>query len=131
MLNSIASQHIHSPRNFGELAGATHVGLSGTPGDGPHIRLWFIVKKQSATFFDALITKASYEANGCFSSIASASVVAQMLMGRTVGQAVGLDASDVDILLGGLPEGKGYCAQMAVDAIQNAFQQFAAEKNDD
>ncbi|MEQ1822911.1 MAG: iron-sulfur cluster assembly scaffold protein [Fimbriimonadaceae bacterium] len=67
------------------------------------------------------IEDAAYRSNGCFASIASASVVAEMLKGRTVEQALSLEPQDVNVLCGGLPEGKGYCAEMAVEAIQNAL----------
>ncbi len=114
MLSAIAAQHVHSPRNVGPLEGFTHFGQAGTPGDGPYIQLWFRVE-------DNLIVEARHKANGCFSSIASASVVAETLRGRAVTQALSLNAHDVDVLLGGLPEGKGYCADMAVAAISDAF----------
>lgn len=114
MLSAIAAQHVHSPRNVGPLEGATHFGQAGTPGDGPYIQLWFLLEGDR-------IMDARHKANGCFSSIASASVVAETLRGRIVQQALNLDAKDVDVLLGGLPEGKGYCAEMAIAALRDAL----------
>lgn len=114
MLSAIAAQHVHSPRNVGPLESATHFGQAGTPGEGPYMQLWFRVESQT-------IVEARHKANGCFSSIASASVVAEVLKGRTIAQALSLTSRDVHALLGGLPEGKGYCADMAIAAVQAAF----------
>jgi NifU-like protein involved in Fe-S cluster formation len=116
MLSAIASQHVHSPRNVGPLEGATHFGQAGTPGDGPYVQLWFIVEA-------GVIQKAAHKTNGCFASIASASVLAEVLQGRQVEHALTLSPSDVSNLLGGLPEGKGYCAEMAITALNSAFEE--------
>ncbi len=138
MISAIAAGHIHSPRNVGPLEGATHYGQSGIPGEGPYIQLWFILSpipllsgegserselgRGSPPQSNALrIEDAAYRSNGCFASIASASVVAEMLKGRTVEQALSLEPQDVNALCGGLPEGKGYCAEMAIEAIRNAL----------
>lgn len=67
------------------------------------------------------IVRATYESNGCPSSIACASAAAELLVGRTIDQARKLTGRDLLLLLGGLPEGKGHCADMAVVAVQNAF----------
>lgn len=111
----LASEHIHTPRNAGRLGNATHVGVGGTPGEGPYIRLHLIVSV-------GIIRRASYECNGCPSSIAASSVVAQILTGRTLTQASELESKDVLLILGGLPEGKEYYAEMAVTALKNALQ---------
>lgn len=121
VLSPIAAQHVHSPRNAGRLEGATHVGVSGTPGDGPYVRIWLIVK-------DKTIVAATYECNGCPSSIAASSMAAQVLIGRSVDKALLLEARDLLLLLGGLPEGKEYYAEMAVEAFKNALQEEEQER---
>lgn len=115
MLSAIAAQHVHSPRNLGPLDGATHFGQSGAPGDGPYVQLWFNVDR-------GVIRDARHKSNGCFASIAAASVVAEVLQGRRVSQALSLEPSDVSALLGGLPDGKQYCAELAIAAIRSAFE---------
>lgn len=148
MLSAIAAGHVHTPRNVGPLEGATHYGQSGIPGEGPYIQLWFKITPalpivgrgqgegsggEGAFLSNSeaqtpelppnapKIEDAAYRSNGCFASIASASVVAEMLKGRTVEQALSLEPQDVNTLCGGLPEGKGYCAEMAIEAIRNAL----------
>lgn len=54
MLSSIAADHVQRPRNAWPLEGATHTGLSGSPGDGPHVQIWLFIDGE-------VIRKATYE----------------------------------------------------------------------
>ena len=94
---------------------ADRIGLAGVPGDGPHVKLWF---KLDGT----KIIKASYHTNGCPSSIACASAVCELAIGREVEKIMLLEATDLVTFLGGLPEGKGYYADLAVKAMVNALE---------
>lgn len=90
------------------------MGVGGTPGEGPYARLYLRVA-------ESVIVQAGYECNGCPSSIASSSIVAQIITGRSVQQALLLTPQDVILLLDGLPEGKGYYADLAIEALQNSL----------
>jgi len=118
VLSAAAAKHVSEPRNVGPLEGATHEGIAWAPwllpGDGPYIKLWLHIK-------GGRIVAARYQANGCPSSIACGSMVAQILTGRSVEEAGRLGPHDLILLLGGLPEGKEYCAEMAVTALGNAL----------
>lgn len=111
MLSPIAADHVNSLRNVGPLDSATHVGRIGIAGDGPHMTLWF-------ELVEGRIKRAAWSTHGCPSSIACASMAAQILTGRTLEQALSLTSRDLDLLLGGLPDGKGACADMAIAAVQ-------------
>ena len=84
------------------------------PGDGPFVILWFDVH-------GSVIAKAAWSTNGCPTSMACASMAAEILTGRTIEQALLLTATDIALLLRGLPEGKGDCADRTVSAIRAAF----------
>ncbi len=114
MFTAIVQDHVHNPRNTGLLENATHHGVAGVPGDGPYMLMWFEVT-------EGTIVRASYDTYGCPSAIASGSVSAEILQGRTISQALLLDATDIQRLLGGLPSGKEHCAQLVVDTIRDAF----------
>lgn len=121
MLSQTIIDHFYNPRNSGVLASATHKGIAGTPGDGPYVVLYFIVA-------DDRIVKATYETYGCPVVVTCASLVAELFTGKTVEQALKVDSNDLILLSGGIPEGKAYCPQLAVDALNNAF---AKEINQD
>lgn len=114
MFTAAVADHVHNPRNCGEMANATHYGQCGIPGDGPYVQLWLRIES-------GRILKATYNTNGCPAQIASASMAAQLLSGRTIEQALLIEARDIELLLGGLPEGKGHCPQMAVEALKSAL----------
>lgn len=112
MLSAIAAQHVSFPRNAGKIDNATHLGVGGVPGEGPYVRLWLTIQ-------DGIIKKVGYECNGCPSSIAASSMVAQLATGRSMQQLSLLEPSDLLLILGGLPEGKEHYAELAVQALKN------------
>lgn len=114
MFSALAIEHIAVPRNVGPLEGATHKGVAGTPGDGPHMILWFQVE-------NGCIRKATYATYPCPAAVASGSITATLLTGRTIEQALRLTAEAVICVLQGLPEGKEECAHLAANAVQAAF----------
>jgi hypothetical protein len=50
-------------------------------------------------------------------------MTAKLVTGRGVEQALRLTGQDVVLVLGGLPEGKGHFADMAVSALRSALEQ--------
>lgn len=114
MFSALALDHINTRRNIGPMEGSTHYGVSGVPGEGPYVELWFRVA-------DSSIEECRYKTNGCPTSIASASVVASLLAGKSVQVALSVNEHDIAVLLGEIPEGKEDCPQRVVDAIQAAL----------
>lgn len=115
MLSTTAAQHVTSPRNAGKIENATHLGVGGVPGDGPYVRLWLAIEGET-------VKQVGYECNGCPSSIAASSMVAQIATGRSLQQISMLEPSDLLLILGGLPEGKEHYAELAVQALKNPIQ---------
>ncbi len=107
-------------RHTGPLAGATHTGVAGAPGDGPYMELWFEVS-------DRVIKRAAFRTYGCPAAMACGSMTAQLATGRTVEQMMRLTPRDITLLLGGLPEGKEHCPEMAVQALRRAFERPEAD----
>src|SRR5688572_27638862 len=108
------NQHAANPTTVGPLEGATHQGVAGIPGEGPYMILTLSIEGD-------MIIDAAYQTYGCPAAMASGSITASILKGRTVQQALTVTAKDIDLLLGGLPEGKGHCADLAVTALQTAL----------
>ena len=115
VLSALAVQHIQSGRNGGPLEGATSVGRFGNRGDGPYMTLWLQVQEDR-------ITQAAYQTYGCPSAIACGSMTCEIVKGRSVEEAMRLEPEDLIVILGGLPEGKGECARMAVIALREALE---------
>ena len=114
MFSATVLEHFHNPRNVGPLEGATHEGIAGIPGDGPHMRLWLIVEGDR-------IKQAAYETYGCPAATASGSMLAAVVAGRTTEQALLITPEDLMKLLGGLPDGKQHCAELPIAALRSAL----------
>ena len=107
--------HVTRPRNRGELPGANRVGCAGTPGEGPFVKIWLITENDT-------ILKATYDTNGCPSSIGCSSVLCEISVGRKMEKMKLLEAKELELILGGLPEGKGYYAVLAIQALRDAME---------
>jgi len=67
------------------------------------------------------IKAARYKVFGCGFTIAACAVVAKLIEGQPLDEVALLDAAAVDQNLGGLPEDRNYCAELAVEALQAAL----------
>ena len=114
MLSALAAEHVHHPRNRGPIENATAYGVAGEPGEGAYVQIWLVVEED-------LIRQAAFKTPGCPSSTAAASVLCQVVTGRTLEEAAGLTGDDLLVILGGLPEGKEDYAFRAVDALSNGL----------
>ncbi len=107
--------HFFNPRNAGALGNADAVGTEGTPGGGPFMEIY--VKLSAGRLEDI-----AFKTFGCAASIASCSVLTEMVKGKTVQEALAVTAEDLSALLGGLPLGKEHCPGMAVSALRKALE---------
>ena len=115
MYSPIVSDHFHSPRRVGPLVGATHRGTAGVPGEGPYVILWLKVESEH-------IVAAAYQSHGCPAAMASASMAAQLIEGKSVDAAARVTSEQIVSELGGLPEGKEHCPRLAALAIGAALE---------
>ena len=114
MWSAIVDHLVNHPRFGGPLEGATHEGIAGSPGEGPHLQLWLRVA-------DGRIISATYQTYGCFAAIASGEMLCLILKGKTLAEAAALTPTDLTTALQGLPEGKEHCPQLAISALQRAL----------
>ena len=114
----MALSHINNPRNVGPLDGATHYGVAGVPGDGPFVQMWFMIEGKT-------IRKGTYKTYGCPTSIASASLIAELVTGKSVEAALSLTETDIKALLAYVPEGKEDCPPRVIHAVQSALGGFS------
>jgi nitrogen fixation NifU-like protein len=74
--------HARSPRHFGKLDDATHMAEGINPLCGDKLRLFVRLDD------DGIISAASFEGTGCAISVASASLLADMIIGMTTKRAL-------------------------------------------
>lgn len=105
---------IQHPRHVGEIAEPSGVADVTNPVCGDRLRLSVLV-------VEGVIKEAKFKAYGCAPTIASGSIAAEMIIGRSVEQALGISRDEIVNELGGLPASKLHCATLSVDAIEAAM----------
>ena len=106
-----------NPRNQGELADADAVGTVGSPDCGDMLRMWLKFTEKDGRL---VIDRASFQAFGCQTAIAVASMATELLRGKTAEEAATLSAAELAGDLGTLPPMKIHCGQLVEGALRNA-----------
>lgn len=104
--------------NQGEMADADAVGTVGSPECGDMMRMWLKFTEKDGK---KVIDRASFQAFGCQTAIAVASVATRLLQGKTAEEARHLSAQDLAGDLGTLPPMKIHCGQLVEGALRNAL----------
>lgn len=107
-----------NPQNQGELADADAVGTVGSADCGDMMRMWLKFTEKDG---QRVIDRASFQAFGCQTAIAVASMATELLRGKTPAQALELSAQDLTGELGMLPPMKIHCGQLVEGALRNAL----------
>ena len=81
LYQEVILDHSRHPRHFGALAGATHTGEGYNPLCGDRINVYLVVDGKGR------IADIKFEGKGCAISQASASLMTDMVAGRTVAEA--------------------------------------------
>ncbi len=112
-----------NPQNQGEIQDADAVGTVGSPECGDMLRMWLKFTEKDGK---RVIDRASFQAFGCQTAIAVASMATELLKGKTADEAKGLSAQDLTGELGPLPPMKIHCGQLVEGALRNALDNDAA-----
>lgn len=116
-------QALASPENQGEMHDADSVGTVGSPDCGDMMRMWLKFTEKDGK---KVIDRASFQAFGCQTAIAVASVATKLLQGKTAEEARNLSAQELAGDLGTLPPMKIHCGQLVEGALRNALDPSAA-----
>ncbi len=81
-----------NPSNQGEMADADSVGTVGSPDCGDMMRMWLKFSEKDGK---KVIDRASFQAFGCQTAIAVASIATQLLQGKTAEEARKLSAQEL------------------------------------
>ena len=115
-------EHSMNPRNLGDLEDAD--GFARVTGPcGDTMSIWLKVNG------DAIIN-ASFMTDGCGTTIASGSMVTEMVKGMSITEVLGITQQDILSSLGGLPEQSTHCALLAANTMKEAVRDYIALQKD-
>ena len=115
--NKTVLDHFRNPRNVGVLQNADAVGHFGNESMSIEADLYLRVR-------DSVVTEAKSRSFGCGATIASGSIVTEMVKGKTLEEAADISNKAVAEALGGLPANKMHCSNLAADALHLAIQDY-------
>ncbi|MBO4991814.1 MAG: Fe-S cluster assembly scaffold protein NifU [Firmicutes bacterium] len=121
MYNDKVMDLFMNPHNVGEVENADAIGTYGSPVCGDMMQITLKVE-------DGVITDAKFKTFGCGSAIASSSMATEMIIGKTLEEALKVTNKDVLDALGGLPGPKIHCSVLSAQAIKAAIYDYA-QKN--
>ncbi|MBR2349654.1 MAG: iron-sulfur cluster assembly scaffold protein [Clostridia bacterium] len=121
MYNDRVLEVFANPKNVGEIENASGVGTIGNASCGDIMRVYILVEND-------VIIDAKFKTFGCAAAIATASVATDMLIGKTIEEALQIKNADVVAYLGGLPPQKIHCSVLAEEAIQAAVADYRSKQ---
>ena len=106
--------HIANPRNAGELADANFMGEETNPVCGDRLRISLRVR-------EGRIEAAGFLAYGCPPTLVCGSVMTELVIGKTVEEAMMLTRKELLDAIGGLPSRKRHAAALAIETMRAAI----------
>jgi nitrogen fixation NifU-like protein len=112
--------HFQNPRNAGDLPGADASAEIENPACGDVLRFSLRVKS-------GRIVEIRFKAKGCVASMACASALTELVVGKTVEEARAVSREQLIASVGGLPQASTHAAQLALDTLSTALARVQTE----
>jgi nitrogen fixation NifU-like protein len=114
--------HAHNPRNVGNIPDADGIGMVTGP-CGDTMEIWLRVREE-------VIQEATFWTDGCGTTIASGSMVTELVKGKSIREVMRISEKDVLDALGGLPEESQHCALLAANTLKEAVKDYVAYRSE-
>ncbi len=115
--SEVVLDHLQHPRNVGIIEDADGVGKMGSPVCGDLMEIYIEVQ-------DSRIADVKFRTFGCGAAIASSSMLSEMAKGKTLEEALSITDEQVAQALGGLPEQKLHCSNLAASTLHKAIEDY-------
>ncbi|MEM4021267.1 MAG: iron-sulfur cluster assembly scaffold protein [Nitrososphaerota archaeon] len=111
-----------NPKNLGRMEDANAVATAGSLACGDMITVYLKIDEEEK------IVDASFESYGCAANIATASLLTEMIKGKSLREAWGISWKQLSDELGGLPPIKYHCGVLAVGALRRAIRAYYRDR---
>ena len=122
MYSDKVMDHFKNPRNVGEIENASGVGTVGNAKCGDIMRIFLDIDENQ------VIRDCKFKTFGCGAAVATSSMATELVIGKTIYEALQVTNKAVMDALDGLPAVKVHCSLLAEEAIHAALWDYA-EKN--
>lgn len=109
--------HFANPRNMGELTDANGVGEVGNPVCGDIMKMYLRIN-------DNTIEDVRFKTFGCGAAVATSSIATELIIGKSIDEALKLTNRAVVEALDGLPPVKVHCSVLAEQAVKKAIADY-------
>ncbi len=113
--------HFQNPRNMGELENASAVGTVGNAKCGDIMRIYLDIDA------DLVVRDCKFKTFGCGAAVATSSMATELVIGKTIYEALKVTNKAVLEALDGLPPAKVHCSLLAEEAIHAALWDYATK----
>ena len=114
--------HFQNPRNVGEIEDASGVGTVGNAKCGDIMRMYLDIDE------DGVIRDCKFKTFGCGAAVATSSMATELVIGKTIQEAMQVTNKAVMEALDELPPVKVHCSLLAEEAIHAALWDYAQKK---
>jgi nitrogen fixation NifU-like protein len=122
--SQLVIEHFQNPRNVGVIEDADGMGKMGSPVCGDLMEIYIKID-------DNHIADIKFRTFGCGAAIASGSMASEMIKGKTLAEAEALTDEEVAKALGGLPERKMHCSNLAASTLHKAIEDYRNKHDED
>lgn len=117
--------HFQHPHNMGKIAKPSGKGRVGNPVCGDLMELQIKVEEKNG---QEIITDAKFQTFGCGAAIATSSMLTDLIIGKTLTEALKVSNKAIIEALNGLPITKHHCSVLAEEALRKAVASYRENK---
>jgi nitrogen fixation NifU-like protein len=116
--------HFMKPHNIGKIENPDASATEGSPACGDQVSIYLKVNAKTQVIEDI-----KFQSYGCASNIATASIITDMALGKTLEEAKKIGWKEAADALDGLPPIKMHCSVLAVDTLRKAIKDYEIKHN--
>jgi nitrogen fixation protein NifU and related proteins len=109
--------HYAAPRNVGSIAEPSGKAIVKSPVDSDTVAITLRIEQ-------GIVQEAKFKCMGCAVAIACSSMATEMVLGKSVEEASQISEQAVAEALGGIPDYKMRCSNLAPEAIRRAIEDW-------
>ena len=114
-------ERFKNTKNMGRIENADGIGKVGNAKCGDV--MWIYIKVEND-----IITECKFETFGCVAAIATSSLATDLVIGKTLKEALEITNKNIVEMLDGLPPEKLHCSVLAEDGIKRAIEDYNRRK---